>query len=88
VQGSAIQEVHTQCHGGYWQGLQGAGRTGALGEDHSGPLQEQQAASHQVGCCDEEQQELRSAEKLLESEERSGHAPGRQGSRLEPRDGS
>lgn len=88
VQGSAVQQAHAQCHGGHWQGLQGAGRPGALWEGHAGPLQQQQAAGHQVGSREEEQQELCSAEKLLESEERFGHAPGQQGSWLEPRDGS
>ena len=88
MQGSAVQQAHAQRHGGHGQGLQGAGGAGARREAHAGPLQQQEAAGHQVGGCEEEEQELRPAEKLLQSEERFGHAPGRQGSRLEPRDGS
>lgn len=84
----AVQQTHTQCHSGHWEGLQAAGSPEGLWEGHSGPLQEQQAAGHQVGGREEEKQELCSAEKLLESEERFGHAPGQQGSQLEPGDGS
>lgn len=88
MEAPAIQKAHTQSHSGHWQGLQAARSPEGLWEGHSGPLQEQQTTGHQVGGREEEQQELCSAEKLLESEERFGHALGQQGSQPEPGDGS
>lgn len=55
-------------------GLVSGGAAGALLENQAGPLQQQEAAGHQVRCGEEEEQKLRPTEKLLQPEESSGHA--------------
>lgn len=48
--------------------------TRALLDDQARPLQQQEAAGHQVSCCEEEEQKLDPTEKLLQPEESFGHA--------------
>lgn len=66
------------CHPGPTRrlrhGLVSGGAAGALLENQAGPLQQQEAAGHQVRCGEEEEQKLRPTEKLLQPEESSGHA--------------
>lgn len=57
-----------------WHGLASGAAAGALLENQAGPLQQQEAAGHQVRCGEEEEQKLRPTEKLLQPEESSGHA--------------
>lgn len=47
------------------QGLISGGPTCTLLDNQAGPLQQQEAASHQVSCCQEEEQKLRPTDKLL-----------------------
>lgn len=47
------------------QGLVSRGPTRTLLDNQAGPLQQQEAASHQISCCEEEEQKLGPTEKLL-----------------------